>query len=117
MKKLDRKLKKALNNNLKDLKEFQNSLFEQGHVFWYCDGQDKQHGKPFYYYQINKTVNMATCHTCYKLIENRKKIRNIEKILGIDLTPLTSNFKETKHLQRMSISSKSEWNPNASYLL
>ena len=113
---MDKELKKSLENNLKDLKEFQDHLFEQGHTFWFCDSQDEDHKKPFYYYQINRTQNMATCSTCYKLIENRKKIRTIEKILGIELTPLTSNIKEVKHLQRMSVSNGSEWNPNYAYV-
>lgn len=113
---MDNKLKKALEDNLNNLIEFQNHLFEQGHNFWFCDTEDKDHNKPFYYYQINRTRHMATCGTCYKLIENRKKIRSIQKQLGVELIPLTSDFKETKHIKRMSVSNSSDFNPNHSYL-
>ena len=109
-------LETALYAHLSDLERFQAHLFEQGHTFWFCDAQYSEHNKPFYYYQINRTRHMATCGTCYELIENRKKIRAIQKQLGIELTPLTTNFKETKHVKRMSVSSASDFNPNHSYL-
>ena len=112
----DNKYNKALKNHLKDLNEFQDELFDKGHTFWHCDAQDSTHNKPFYYYQINRTTNMSTCSTCHKLIENRKKIRKIEKELGIELTPLTSNFKTEEHLKRMSVKNASDFNPNYSYL-
>lgn len=109
-------LKKALLNNIKDLKDFQNHLFENGHDFWHCDAQDKEHKKPFYYFQINRTKHMSTCGTCQKLIENRKKIRAIQKLLGIDQDPLTSNFKEVNHIKRMSVSDSRTANPNYNYI-
>lgn len=113
---MDKELTKALENNLKDLFDFNESLFDQGHTFWHCDGQDQEHKKPFYYYQINRTTHMSTCSTCYKLIENRKKIRAIQKKLGIDLLPLITNYKEETHVKRISVKNSNDFNPNYNYL-
>jgi hypothetical protein len=113
---MDKNLKKALENNLKDLKDFQENLFDQGHTFWHCDAVDEQKKMPFYYFQRNRTVNMSTCSVCYKLIENRKKIRAIEKLLGIEQTPLRTTFTVENHIKQMSVSNASEWNPNYNYL-
>lgn len=109
-------VKKALEEHLKTLKEFQDHLFNQGHTFWHCDAQDASHNKPFYYFQINRSTHMSTCSTCYQLMQNRKKIRAIEKELGLPLTPLTSNIKELEHVKRMSISDKGDFNPNFHYM-
>jgi hypothetical protein len=109
-------MKKLLEEHLKTLWTFQQHLFEQGHTFWHCDAQDEAHNKPFYYYQINKSRNMSTCSTCYQLMENRRKIRAIERQLGLPLTPFITSERKEEHIKRMSVSSSSEWNPNYRYL-
>ena len=88
---MDAQLKKALESHLKTLWDYQRSLFERGHTFWFCQGRDTEHNKPFYYYQINKSQQMATCSTCYSLMENRKHIRKIQRDLGLPLTPFYTN--------------------------
>jgi len=113
---MDKNLKKALENNLKDLIEFQEHLFEQGHNFWHCDSVDDAKKMPFYYFQRNRTLNMSTCSICYKLIENRKKIRAIEKQLGIEQTPLRTAFTVESHVKRIFITNNSVWNPNSKFL-
>ena len=114
---MDKQLKKALEAHLDTLETIQSQLFDIGHTFWFCDGEDATHNKPFYYYQINRTRNMATCSTCRSLIENRKKIRAIQKQLGIELTPLHTNFKEENHVKRISVrgGGNPDFNPNVSY--
>ena len=113
---MNKELKKALEAHLKTLWEYQQSLFAQGHTFWYCDSQDESHKKPFYYYQINKSVNMATCSTCQTLMENRKKIRAVEKQLGLELTPFYTNHREESHVKNVSVKNKSDFNPNYAYM-
>ncbi|MDA3854133.1 MAG: hypothetical protein PF444_07835 [Bacteroidales bacterium] len=97
---------KSVKEHIETLRDFQESLMDAGHTFWFCDAMDDEHKKPFYYFQINRTRNMATCSTCYKLIENRKKIRRLQKMIGEKQDPLHTNFKELEHVKRISISSK-----------
>lgn len=111
-----KEVKRELERHLDTLWEYQQHLFDQGHTFWHCDSQDRSHNKPFYYYQINRSTNMSTCSTCYKLMENRKKIRSIEKLMGKWLTPLWTNHTEDNIKKRMSVSNSSEFNPNYQYL-
>jgi len=113
---MDKKTKRILKDCLKMLESCQTALFEKGHDFWHCDAQDEAHKKPFYYYQINKSKNMSTCSTCYALMENRKRIRTVQKLLGLPLTPFITDFKEDFHQKRMSVSNSSEWNPNYRYI-
>lgn len=110
-------LEKAIQDHIDTLKDFQNELFERGHDFWHCDAIDASKGMPFWYYQRNRSVNMSTCGTCQKLMELRRKIRKLESVLfGTPNTPLRTDFKELKHVQRMHVSSSSEFNPNYQYL-
>lgn len=111
-----KKLDKALKAHLQTLILLQDTLFEKGHDFWHCDSQDEEHKKPFYYYQINRVVNMSTCGTCQKLIENRKRIRSIQKQLGVTLLPLWTNEKSEEHVIRMSVSDSRVCNPNYRYI-
>jgi hypothetical protein len=115
---MDKKLKKALEAHLETLETIQSELFDIGHTFWFCDAEDESHKKPFYYYQINRTRKMATCSICNSLIRNRKRIRAIQKELGIELTPLYTNFKEEKHIKRLSVRGGGNpgFNPNLSYV-
>jgi len=113
---MDKQTRKALLIALKALEDRQQDLFEMGHTFWHCDAQDDDHKKPFYYYQINRSVGMSTCSTCYKLMENRRAIRKVQKLLGLPLLPFTSNYKVDKHVQNMSVSNASMFNPNYDYL-
>lgn len=108
---------KYLLSHLETLKEFQSHLFQQGHTFWHCDSQDEEHKKPFYYYQINRSKHMSTCSTCYKLMENRKKIREVEKLLNVPLTPFITNHTDQNHVKRMNVSggSRGGFNVNHSY--
>jgi len=96
---------KAVKEHIKTLREFQDELFERGHTFWYCDAQDNTHNKPFYYFQINRTQHMATCSTCHQLIENRKKIRKLQKSIGIEQDLLYTNYSEEEHVKRVSVNS------------
>lgn len=105
---------KAIKEHIETLRDFQNELMDRGHTFWFCDTQDAEHNKPFYYFQINRTRNMATCSTCYKLIENRKKIRRLQKMIGEQQDPLYTNYRETEHVKRISV--KGTGNVNYEYL-
>lgn len=113
---MDSKLKKALEDNLRDLKEFQEHLFDQGHDFWHCDAVDDTKKMPYYYYQRNRRVHMSTCSTCHKLMDNRLKIRKLERLLGLKVTPLKTEFETENHVKRMSVRNSSEFNPNYNYL-
>jgi hypothetical protein len=110
------KITVQLRKHLADLWDHQQTLFDQGHTFWHCDAQDASHNKPFYYYQINRSTHMSTCSTCYKLMENRKKIREIEKMLNMPQTPLWTDEKQSEHVKRISVKNGSEWNPNFAYI-
>jgi len=107
---------KAIQSHLKDLERFQKTLFEAGHNFWHCDAVDGEHKRPFHYYQRNKHVNMSTCGTCSDLMENRLKIRKLQRQLGIEQIPLKTNIKEVEHIKRMYVKNASECNPNYSYI-
>lgn len=100
--------------------DHQSTLFDQGHTFWHCDMHDKDERTgetiPFRYYQTNRTVHMSTCSTCYKLLDLRKQIRQVEKLLGMPQTPIHTRFTTSDNIKRMSVNSASEWNPNYSYL-
>lgn len=109
-------LKESLLMQIQLLKDHQSSLFEQGHTFWFCDAQDIDHKKPFYYYQINKSIGMATCGNCNKLMLLRKQIREIEKRLGIIQTPLYTNSTQDNLTKHVSCSNSSEFNPNYAYM-
>lgn len=74
--------------HLKTLLQFYNHLLDQGHTFWHCSAQDELHNKSYYYVQIHRSKHMSTCSTCYKLIELKKKIRQIQKELGMKQWPL-----------------------------
>ena len=113
---MESKIKALLYKQIEFLEDHQQTLFDKGHTFWFCDSQDIDHNKPFYYYQINRTQNMATCSTCYKLIELRKEIRAIQKLLKIELTPLITNFKNENLVKNISVNNKSDFNPNYSYM-
>jgi hypothetical protein len=47
---------------------------------------------------------------------NRRKIRAIQKELGIEQTPLITRFTREKHVKRMSVGDASDFNPNYAYL-
>lgn len=108
--------KKAIEAHLATLLHFQDHLFEQGHNFWYCDAQDEEKKMPFYYYQKNRVENMATCGTCQELMMNRKKIRGLQKQLGLEQMALHTSFKEAKHVKRVSVTNNSIWNPTVAYM-
>jgi hypothetical protein len=110
---MDKIFIKATKDHIETLREYQDSLIDQGHTFWFCDAMDDEHRKPFYFFQINRTRNMATCSTCYKLIENRKKIRKLQKLTGEKQDPLWTNFKEEEHVKRMCV--KGSGNVNHEY--
>lgn len=111
---MDKKHIKSIKEHIETLRDYQEMLMDKGHDFWFCDAMDEEHNKPFYYFQINKTKAMATCGTCYKLIENRKKIRELQKQIGEKQDPLHTDFKEEEHVKRMSVSGTG--NVNHSYL-
>ena len=84
---------KLIQDHIKTLENYQQHLFRDGHTFWHCSMQDNEpHNKPFYYYQINRSVTMSTCSTCNALMENRRKIRSLQKLIGTELTPLYTNL-------------------------
>ncbi len=89
---------KLILNNINTLEKFQENLFERGHTFWHCNAQDVEHNKPFYYYQINKSKHMSTCSTCSQLMENRKEIRRLQKLIGVEQTPLYTNYTDIENL-------------------
>lgn len=113
-------MKNLLADIIKTLEDHQQTLFEHGHDFWYCDAYDTNDKtgvyKPFRYYQTNRTQSMATCGNCQKLMELRKEIRKFQKLAGIEQTPLFTNFTELNKVKRMSVNNKSEFNPNYAYL-
>lgn len=103
----DKQVVKAIKSHIETLRSFQEKLFNQGHTFWHCDAEDEAHNKPFYYFQINKTRDMSTCSTCYQLIENRKKIRNLQKMIGEQQDPLYTNFTSEAHIKKISVNRNS----------
>lgn len=109
------KAKTDVEKHLETLFRFQEHLFEQGHDFWHCDSMDREKGMPFYYYQRNRTVSMSTCGTCQTLMENRRLIRAIQKQLGLEQNPLTTNHKEVEHVSRVCTGG-GDFNPNFQYI-
>lgn len=110
---------KALKRCLDSLHDHQATLFEQGHDFWHCDAHDtNSRGEyiPFRYYQTNRSIHMSTCGTCYKLMELRKQIRQVEKLLSLPLTPLYTKITSKNKVKRMCVNDSSEFNPNYNYL-
>jgi len=110
--------KKIANKLISAIEDHQQTLFEHGHDFWYCDASDTNDRgvyKPFRYYQTNRIVSMSTCGNCQKLIQLRREIRSIQKAAGLELTPLITNYTEDKAVKNISVKNKSEFNPNYSY--
>jgi len=105
---------------IKVLEDHQQTIFEQGHNFWYCDAYDTNDKtgiyKPFRFYQTNRTRHMATCGNCQKLIELRKEIRMYQKLAGLPLTPLFTNHIDKDKVKRISVSNKSDFNSNYAYM-
>lgn len=103
------------------LKDHQSTLFMVGHDFWHCDASDKNDRTgvymPYRYYQTNRTKHMSTCGTCLKLMELRKDIRKYEKLVGIPLTPLISNFTEKEEVKRVYVKDNRICNPNYDYAM
>lgn len=112
--------KAAVIAHIQSLEAHQDTLFNQGHVFWHCDAVDSNDRTgeilPFRYYQTNRTVSMSTCTTCIKLIELRKQIRKLQASIGIELTPLRTRITTDTLLKRISVTDKNEYNPNYAYL-
>ena len=111
------KEKRAVLAHIESIKDHMNTLFDQGHTFWHCDTQDRKHGMPFYYYQRNVSKRMSTCPTCYKLMELKRKLRELQAKIGIKQDPLRTEYKEAKHVKRISVSSggNPDCNPNLDY--
>lgn len=112
--------KKALEDHLETLLDFQDEMFKKGHTYWHCDSSDYNERMdeylPFRYYQTHRSKNMSTCGTCYRLMENKLKIRAIQKKLGLPVQPLRTRIASEEKIHHMSISDTSEWNPNYRYL-
>jgi hypothetical protein len=49
-------------------------------------------------------------------MDNRLKIRKLERLLGLKVTPLKTDFETENHVKRMSVRNSSEFNPNYNYL-
>ena len=94
---------KCIKAHIKTLEEFQSHIFEEGHTFWYCDMQDKERSRPFYYYQINRSKNMCTCSNCYELMRLRREIRKLQKEVNIELTPLRYKFTNDDQEKRIMV--------------
>ena len=95
--------RKIIAAHIKTLLEFQSHIFEQGHTFWHCAMRDTETGKPFAYYQENRTVHMSTCNNCQKLMELRREIRALQKSIGAEQMPILTNIKDEQFVDIVTV--------------
>ena len=98
--------------HLKTLTEFYDHLLDQGHTFWYCASMDEEKKRPYYYVQIHRSQNMATCSTCNKLLGLKNQIRTIQKELGLPQWPLRYKTDDLNYHPKISVNNSSDCNPN-----
>ena len=89
--------------HINTLLEFQQHIFAQGHTFWHCAMRDTETGKPFAYYQENRTMGMSTCSNCQKLMELRRKIRKLQKGIGVEQMPIRTNIKDEQFVDIVTV--------------
>lgn len=100
--------------HLQTLEEFFIFVLKLGHTFWHCKEQDRETGIPFYYVNRNRTRNMSTCSHCYQLLALAKKIRVLQKDLGLRVWPLRNYI--TGDAAAFTVQEPhNEWNINRQY--